>query len=58
MKKGTWKNIHYIDQKELWKVVIKLDKPNQVSLLQFRYDMMENNLKVVLSNNENTHKTP
>ena len=32
MKKGTWKNIHYIDQKELWKVVIKLDKPNQVPL--------------------------
>lgn len=29
MKKGTWKNIHYLDQKELWKVVIKLDKPNQ-----------------------------
>ena len=31
MKKGTWKNIHYIDQKELWEVKIKLDNPNQVT---------------------------
>lgn len=32
MKKGTWKNIYYIDEKELWEVKIKLDNPDQVRL--------------------------
>jgi len=29
MKKGTWKNIYYVDEKELWEVKIKLDNPDQ-----------------------------
>ena len=32
MKKGTWKNLHYVDLTELWKVKIKLSDADRVSL--------------------------
>ena len=32
MKQGTWKNIHYMDQTELWKVNIKMNNTGKVRL--------------------------
>ena len=32
MKQGTWKNIHYMDQTELWKVNVKMNNTGKVRL--------------------------
>ncbi|XP_015755395.1 PREDICTED: beta-galactosidase-1-like protein 2 [Acropora digitifera] len=44
MKQGTWKNIHYMDQTELWKVNVKLNNTGKDLTAMYLLDILVENM--------------